>query len=153
MTNAVSYASLNSSLSQRGETFVQALTLCGYASFTSGCGVFENFIASVIIPFQLAGEDRHSLVSDPLAVAGHHILSFHSLFAAAGSSVRLTLPSFGSSYSSLHLVFDRFALSSASGLRVGQILPTLHHTISIPLIIYTARLLELVFGKPMNSFR
>jgi alpha-1,3-glucosyltransferase len=67
------------------ETFVGAVTLCGYASFLFGWHVHEKAILLVIIPFSLlALKDRRYLGAfRPLAVAGHVSL-FPLLFTTAG---------------------------------------------------------------------
>ena len=54
-------------------TFVSALTLCGYASFLFGWHVHEKAILLVIIPFSLVAlKDRRYLGAfRPLAVSGH----------------------------------------------------------------------------------
>ncbi|KAF4624878.1 hypothetical protein G7Y89_g13290 [Cudoniella acicularis] len=66
------------------DTFIGAVTLCGYASFLFGWHVHEKAILLVIIPFSLiALKDRRYLGAfRPLAVAGHVSL-FPLLFTAA----------------------------------------------------------------------
>jgi alpha-1,3-glucosyltransferase len=66
------------------ESFVGAVTLCGYASFLFGWHVHEKAILIVIIPFSLiALKDRRFFGAfRPLAVAGHVSL-FPLLFTAA----------------------------------------------------------------------
>lgn len=65
------------------DTFVGAVTMCGYASFLFGWHVHEKAILLVIIPFSLlALKDRRYLGAfRPLAVAGHVSL-FPLLFTA-----------------------------------------------------------------------
>lgn len=65
------------------ETFIGAVTLCGYASFLFGWHVHEKAILLVIIPFSLiAVRDRRYLGAfRPLAVSGHVSL-FPLLFTA-----------------------------------------------------------------------
>jgi hypothetical protein len=90
------------------ETFVGAVTLCGYASFLFGWHVHEKAILLVIIPFSLiALHDRRFFGAfRPLAVAGHVSL-FPLLFTAAEFPVKTV-------YTILWLVlfllaFDRLA--------------------------------------------
>ncbi|KAI9658508.1 MAG: glycosyl transferase [Alyxoria varia] len=73
------------------DTFIGALTLCGYASFLFGWHVHEKAILLVIIPFSLlALKDRRYLGAfRPLAVAGHVSL-FPLLFTAAEFPVKTT---------------------------------------------------------------
>lgn len=65
------------------DTFVGALTLCGYASFLFGWHVHEKAILLVIIPFSLIAlkDRRHLGAFRPLAVSGHVSL-FPLLFTA-----------------------------------------------------------------------
>src|SRR5439155_2884250 len=67
------------------DTFVGAVTMCGYASFLFGWHVHEKAVLLIIIPFSLlALKDRRYLGAfRPLAVAGHVSL-FPLLFATAG---------------------------------------------------------------------
>lgn len=68
---------------QSWDTFIGAVTLCGYASFLFGWHVHEKAILLVIIPFSLlALKDRRYLSAfRPLAVSGHVSL-FPLLFTA-----------------------------------------------------------------------
>lgn len=65
------------------DTFVGALTLCGYASFLFGWHVHEKAVLLVIIPFSLIAlkDRRHLGAFRPLAVSGHVSL-FPLLFTA-----------------------------------------------------------------------
>ncbi|KAI9801102.1 MAG: glycosyl transferase [Piccolia ochrophora] len=67
------------------ETFIGAVTLCGYSSFLFGWHVHEKAILLIIVPFSLlALKDRRYLGAfRPLAVAGHVSL-FPLLFTAPG---------------------------------------------------------------------
>lgn len=66
------------------ETFVGAVTLCGYASFLFGWHVHEKAILLIIIPFSLVAlrDRRYFGAFRPLAVSGHVSL-FPLLFTAA----------------------------------------------------------------------
>ncbi|KAJ5295668.1 hypothetical protein N7508_010489 [Penicillium antarcticum] len=66
------------------DTFVGAITLCGYASFLFGWHVHEKAILLIIIPFSLIAlkDRRYFSAFRPLAVAGHVSL-FPLLFTAA----------------------------------------------------------------------
>ncbi|KAK3214352.1 hypothetical protein GRF29_28g2884112 [Pseudopithomyces chartarum] len=66
------------------ETFIGAVTLCGYASFLFGWHVHEKAILLVIIPFSLVAlrDRRYFSAFKPLAVAGHVSL-FPLLFTPA----------------------------------------------------------------------
>lgn len=90
------------------ETFVGAVTLCGYASFLFGWHVHEKAILLVIIPFSLlALKDRRYLGAfRPLAVAGHVSL-FPLLFTAAEFPVKIVYTVFWLVL--FLLAFDRLA--------------------------------------------
>ena len=89
-------------------TFVSALTLCGYASFLFGWHVHEKAILLVIIPFSLlALKDRRYLGAfRPLAVSGHVSL-FPLLFTAMEFPVKVVYTIFWLVV--MLLVFDRVA--------------------------------------------
>ena len=128
------------------ETFVGAITLCGYASFLFGWHVHEKAILLVLIPFSLlALKDRRYLGAfRPLAVAGHLSL-FPLLFTAAEFPIK-------SAYTICWLIlflyaFDRLA-PAATRPRVFLLdrFSVLYIAISIPLIAYCSLLHRLMFG-------
>ena len=134
-------------LTPEWETFVGAVTLCGYASFLFGWHVHEKAILLVLIPFSLlALKDRRYLgVFRPLAVAGHVSL-FPLLFTAAEFPIKTV-------YTLMWLilflfVFDRLAPASAKP-RVFLLdrFSLLYITVSIPLILYCSLLHHLIFSK------
>lgn len=90
------------------ETFVGAVTLCGYASFLFGWHVHEKAILLVIIPFSLIAliDRRYLGAFRPLAVAGHVSL-FPLLFTAAEFPVKTVYTIFWLVL--LLLAFDRLA--------------------------------------------
>ena len=129
------------------ETFIGAVTLCGYASFLFGWHVHEKAILLVMVPFSLlALKDRRYLGAfRPLAVAGH-ISLLPLLFTAHEFPVKtayiilwltLFLPSFDklAPVPSKPRVFflDRFSL--------------FYNIVSIPLTLYCSIIHELVFGQ------
>lgn len=73
------------SFQQNWDTFIGAVTLCGFASFPCGWHVHEKAILLITIPFSLiALKDRRYLGAfRPLAVSGHVSL-FPLLFTARG---------------------------------------------------------------------
>ena len=128
------------------ETFVGAVTLCGYASFLFGWHVHEKAILLVIIPFSLlALKDRRYLGAfRPLAVAGHVSL-FPLLFTAAEFPVKTAYTVFWLVL--FLLVFDRLApVSIQPRVFLLDRFSLLYITVSIPLIIYCSVLHELLFG-------
>ena len=129
------------------ETFVGAVTLCGYASFLFGWHVHEKAILLVIIPFSLlALKDRRYLGAfRPLAVAGHVSL-FPLLFAAAEFPIKVV---YTVSWLILFLlVFDRLApVASRPRVFLLDRFSLLYITVSIPLIIYCSLIHELFFGS------
>lgn len=90
------------------DTFIGAVTLCGYASFLFGWHVHEKAILLVIIPFSLlALKDRRYLGAfRPLAVAGHVSL-FPLLFTAMEFPVKTSYTIFWLIL--FLLTFDRLA--------------------------------------------
>lgn len=129
------------------ETFVGAVTLCGYASFLFGWHVHEKAVLLVIIPFSLlALKDRRYLGAfRPLAVAGHVSL-FPLLFTAAEYPVKAVYTVFWLIL--FLLVFDRLApVSSHTRVFLLDRFTLLYITISIPLVIYCDLAHKLVFGR------
>lgn len=128
------------------ETFVGAVTLCGYASFLFGWHVHEKAILLVIIPFSLlALKDRRYLSAfRPLAVAGHVSL-FPLLFTAAEFPVKAVYTVFWLIL--FLLVFDRLApVSSRPRVFLLDRFSLLYITVSIPLVIYCSLIHQLSFG-------
>ena len=128
------------------ESFVGALTLCGYASFLFGWHVHEKAILLVIIPFSLlAIKDRSYLASfRPLAVAGHVSL-FPLLFTAAEFPIKVT---YTISWLIIFLyTFDQLA-PAPSRRRVFLLdrFALLYIVISVPLMAYCSLLHPVVFG-------
>ena len=128
------------------ESFVGAITLCGYASFLFGWHVHEKAILLVIIPFSLlAVKDRSYLASfRPLAVAGHVSL-FPLLFTAAEFPVKVA---YTISWLIIFLyTFDQLA-PAPTRRRVFLLdrFALLYIAISIPLMVYCALLHQVVFG-------
>lgn len=128
------------------DTFVGALTLCGYASFLFGWHVHEKAILLVLIPFSLLSlKDRRWLSAfRPLAVAGHVSL-FPLLFTAAEFPIKV-----GYTVAWLILfmyVFDRLAPVPAKR-RVFLLdrFSLLYIAVSIPLIAYCSLVHRGVFG-------
>lgn len=128
------------------ETFVGAVTLCGYASFLFGWHVHEKAILLVIIPFSLlALKDRRYLGAfRPLAVAGHVSL-FPLLFTAAEFPVKAVYTVFWLIL--FLLVFDQLApVSSRPRVFLLDRFSLLYITVSIPLVIYCSLIHQLSFG-------
>lgn len=127
------------------DTFVGALTLCGYASFLFGWHVHEKAILLVIIPFSLiALKDRSYLASfRPLAVAGS-ISLFPLLFTAQEYPIK-TAYTIGWLILFLY-VFDRLA-PAPSRQRVFLLdrFALLYNAISVPLIIYCSLVHQVLF--------
>ncbi|KZF21494.1 glycosyltransferase family 57 protein [Xylona heveae TC161] len=129
------------------ETFVGAVTLCGYASFLFGWHVHEKAILLVIIPFSLlALRDRRYLGAfRPLAVAGHVSL-FPLLFTAAEFPIKTVYTVFW--LVTFLFAFDRLApVSSRPRVFLLDRFSLLYITVAIPLIVYCSMVHELVFGK------
>ena len=129
------------------DTFISAVTLCGYASFLFGWHVHEKAILLVIIPFSLiALKDRRYLSAfRPLAVAGHVSL-FPLLFTPAEFPIKTIYTVF---WLVLFLmVFDRLApASNRPRLFLFDRLNTLYIAVSVPLIAYCSLIHGIVFGK------
>jgi alpha-1,3-glucosyltransferase len=129
------------------ETFIGAVTLCGYASFLFGWHVHEKAILLVIIPFSLiALRDRRYLSAfRPLAVSGHVSL-FPLLFTPAEFPIKTVYTTF---WLILFLVaFDRLApASSRPRFFLFDRFSTLYIAVSIPLILYCSLVHQIVFGK------
>jgi alpha-1,3-glucosyltransferase len=129
------------------DTFIGAVTLCGYASFLFGWHVHEKAILLVIIPFSLlALKDRRYLGAfRPLAVAGHVSL-FPLLFTAAEFPIKTVYTIFWLVL--FLLAFDRLAPAS-EGKRIFLFdrFSLLYITVSIPLIAYCSLLHGIIFGK------
>lgn len=127
------------------DTFVGALTLCGYASFLFGWHVHEKAVLLVILPFSLiALKDRSYLASfRPLAVAGY-ISLFPLLFGSQEYPIK-TAYTIGWLILFLY-TFDRLA-PAPSRQRVFLLdrFALLYNTISVPLIIYCSVVHRMVF--------
>ena len=128
------------------DTFIGAVTLCGYASFLFGWHVHEKAILLVIIPFSLlALKDRRFLGAfRPLAVSGHVSL-FPLLFTAAEFPIKTVYTIFWLIL--FLLAFDRLAPAS-EGKRIFLFdrLSLLYIAVSIPLIAYCSLFHGLFFG-------
>lgn len=118
------------------DTFVGAITLCGYASFLFGWHVHEKAILLVLIPFSLLSlKDRRYLGAfRPLAVAGHVSL-FPLLFTAAEFPIKTAYTIF---WLILFLcAFDRLApASSRPRVFLLDRFSLLYIAFSIPLVAY-----------------
>ncbi|TVY20335.1 Dolichyl pyrophosphate Glc1Man9GlcNAc2 alpha-1,3-glucosyltransferase [Lachnellula arida] len=129
------------------DTFIGAVTLCGYASFLFGWHVHEKAILLVIIPFSLiALKDRRYLGAfRPLAVAGHVSL-FPLLFTAAEFPIKTIYTVFWLVL--FLLAFDRLApASSRPRIFLLDRFSLLYIAVSIPLILYCSLLHQVVWGK------
>ena len=128
------------------ESFVGAVTLCGYASFLVGWHVHEKAILLVLIPFSLlALKDRSYLACfRPLAVAGHVSL-FPLLFTAAEFPIKVV-------YTITWLIaflytFGRLAPAPASPRRfLLDRFTILYIAVAIPLLTYCSLVHSLLFG-------
>ncbi|KAF2112593.1 ALG6, ALG8 glycosyltransferase family-domain-containing protein [Lophiotrema nucula] len=129
------------------ETFIGAVTLCGYASFLFGWHVHEKAILLVIIPFSLIAlrDRRYFGAFRPLAVAGHVSL-FPLLFTAAEFPVKTVYTIFWLVL--FLLTFDRLAPASPHP-RVFLLdrFSLAYIAISIPLIAYCSLFHGIIFGK------
>ncbi|KAL4750474.1 hypothetical protein BDW72DRAFT_175750 [Aspergillus terricola var. indicus] len=132
--------------------FVGALTLCGYASFLFGWHVHEKAILLIIIPFSLIAlkDRRYFSAFRPIAVAGYVSL-FPLLFTAAEFPLKTV-------YTLLWLilflfVFDRIApVPERPRIFLVDRFSLLYITVSIPLILYTSLVHQLVFGLERYQF-
>ncbi|KAF2714740.1 glycosyltransferase family 57 protein [Pleomassaria siparia CBS 279.74] len=118
------------------ETFIGAVTLCGYASFLFGWHVHEKAILIVLIPFSLIAlrDRRYFGAFRPLAVAGHVSL-FPLLFTAAEFPVKTVYTIF---WLGLFLcAFDRLVPASPHPrIFLLDRFSFLYIAVSIPLIAY-----------------
>ncbi|KAJ5758421.1 hypothetical protein N7520_005577 [Penicillium odoratum] len=134
------------------DTFVGAITLCGYASFLFGWHVHEKAILLIIIPFSLIAlkDRRYFSAFRPLAVAGHVSL-FPLLFTSAEFPLKTVYTIF---WLVLFLfVFDRVApVPERPRIFVFDRLSLLYLTIAIPLIVYCSLLHQLIFGFERLQF-
>lgn len=134
------------------ETFVGAVTLCGYASFLFGWHVHEKAVLLIIIPFSLIAlkDRRYFSAFRPLAVAGHVSL-FPLLFTAAEFPLKTAYTIF---WLILFLfVFDRVApVPERPRIFIFDRLSFLYLTVSIPLIVYCSLLHHLIFGWERLQF-
>lgn len=132
------------------DTFIGAVTLCGYASFLFGWHVHEKAILLVIIPFSLiALKDRRYLSAfRPLAVAGHVSL-FPLIFTPAEFPIKTVYTIFWLVL--ILLTFDRLApASSKARFFLLDRFSTLYIAVSIPLILYCSLLHQIVFGQRLE---
>ncbi|OAX78596.1 dolichyl pyrophosphate Glc1Man9GlcNAc2 alpha-1,3-glucosyltransferase [Emergomyces africanus] len=128
------------------DSFIGAVTLCGYASFLFGWHVHEKAILLIIIPFSLLAlkDRRYFSAFRPLAVAGHVSL-FPLLFTAAEFPVKIV-------YTIFWLVLFMFAFERLAPVPVRPRVflldrfSMLYDSVAIPLIIYCSFVHELVFG-------
>ncbi|KAL6705149.1 glycosyl transferase [Coniothyrium glycines] len=129
------------------ESFVGAVTLCGYSSFLYGWHVHEKAILLVIIPFSLiALHDRRYLGAfRPLAVAGHVSL-FPLLFTAAEFPIKTV---YTISWLVLFLLaFDRLAPASPQPrIFLLDRFSLFYIALSIPLIAYCSLVHSIIFGS------
>ncbi|KAH8696698.1 glucosyltransferase [Talaromyces proteolyticus] len=134
------------------DTFIGAITLCGYASFLFGWHVHEKAVLLIIIPFSLiALKDRRYLGAfRPLAVAGHVSL-FPLLFTATEFPIKTV-------YTIFWLILFLFAFDRVAPVperpRVFLLdrFSSLYITISIPLILYCSLIHQIVFGLNRYEF-
>ncbi|KAK7611028.1 dolichyl glycosyltransferase [Phyllosticta paracitricarpa] len=132
------------------DTFVGAVTLCGYASFLFGWHVHEKAILTVIIPFSLiALKDRRYLGAfRPLAVAGHVSL-FPLLFTTMEFPIKTVYTVFW--LVCLLAAFDKVTPASAHPrIFLLDRFALLYITVAIPLIAYTSLFHGLIFGRRLE---
>ncbi|KAL1984517.1 hypothetical protein VTN96DRAFT_9017 [Rasamsonia emersonii] len=134
------------------DTFVGAVTLCGYASFLFGWHVHEKAVLLIIIPFSLIAlkDRRYFSAFRPLAVAGHVSL-FPLLFTAPEFPIKTV-------YTIFWLILFLFAFDRVAPVperpRVFLLdrFSLLYITISIPLILYCSLVHQLIFGLNRYEF-
>ncbi|RJE21750.1 hypothetical protein PHISCL_05898 [Aspergillus sclerotialis] len=134
------------------ETFVGAITLCGYASFLFGWHVHEKAVLLIIIPFSLIAlkDRRYFSAFRPLAVAGHVSL-FPLLFTAAEFPIKTV-------YTVMWLVLFLFAFDRITPVPerprifVFDRFSFLYLTVAIPLIVYCSLVHQLIFGWGRYEF-
>ncbi|KAI9375638.1 glycosyl transferase [Aspergillus egyptiacus] len=134
------------------DTFVGALTLCGYASFLFGWHVHEKAVLLIIIPLSLIAlkDRRYFGAFRPLAVAGHVSL-FPLLFTAAEFPIKTVYTIF---WLVLFLfAFDRIApVPERPRIFLLDRFSLLYITVSIPLIVYCSLVHQLIFGLERYPF-
>ncbi|EER42082.1 glucosyltransferase Alg8 [Histoplasma capsulatum var. duboisii H88] len=134
------------------DTFLGAVTLCGYAAFLFGWHVHEKAILLVLIPFSLlALRDRRFFSAfRPLAVAGHVSL-FPLLFTAAESPLKIVYTVFW-----LVLVLSAFERLAPAPVRPRVFLldrfSILYDSVAIPLVVYCSFVHGVVFGGGRYEF-
>ncbi|PLB51242.1 ALG6, ALG8 glycosyltransferase [Aspergillus steynii IBT 23096] len=134
------------------ETFVGAITLCGYASFLFGWHVHEKAVLLIIIPFSLIAlkDRRYFSAFRPLAVAGHVSL-FPLLFTAAEFPIKTV-------YTILWLVLFLFVFDQVAPVPerpryfLADRFSLLYLTVAIPLIVYCSLIHQLIFGLGRLEF-
>lgn len=133
-------------------TFIGAITLCGYASFLFGWHVHEKAILLIIIPFSLIAlkDRRHFSAFRPLAVAGHVSL-FPLLFTPAEFPLKTVYTIF---WLILFLfIFDRIApVPERPRVFLFDRFSSLYLTLSIPVVLYSSLLHHLIFGSHRLQF-
>lgn len=134
------------------DTFIGALTLCGYASFLFGWHVHEKAILLIILPFSLIAlkDRRYFSAFRPLAVAGHVSL-FPLLFTAAEFPLKTVYTIF---WLVLFLfIFDRIApVPERPRIFLVDRFSLLYISVAIPLIVYCSLLHQLIFGMERLPF-
>ena len=134
------------------DTFIGAITLCGYASFLFGWHVHEKAVLLIIIPFSLIAlkDRRHFSAFRPLAVAGHVSL-FPLLFTPAEFPLKTVYTIF---WLTLFLfIFDRIApVPERPRVFLFDRFSLLYLTLSIPLVLYSSVLHHLIFGPERLQF-
>ncbi|POS83625.1 glycosyltransferase family 57 protein, partial [Erysiphe pulchra] len=134
------------------DTFIGAVTLCGYSSFLFGWHVHEKAVLLIILPFSLiAAKDRRFLSAfRPLAIAGYVSL-FPLLFRAAEFPIKTSYTFF---WTLLFLVtYDRVTPpSNNSRVFLLDRLSLLYIIFSIPLVIYCSLIHEKIWKGKLQFF-